>query len=446
MGYGGNYNVVRVDNEQSDCRPPSHHSDPPNDRPPLGSYSGLTLTEHQQCYRLLVIESDPDVYALCHRVLRYDDFVVHYVKPHRKVAEQFRYDAFDLVVMGLHSPIEESLFILKQIRHYAIDIPIVIIANGIGPNIENETIAERLQHIAEVVRLGIHGVLFKPLCPNQLHTTIVEALQKYLRDAYYRWYLVQQVVQTEKLATVERVVASLAHEMNNPLQALLNSHQLLNNRVLQRHKRQQYQVLAQREVENLIRIVRRMLEFYRPTREKMCPLDLNTLLEGVLRLVEKQLHTRNIRVLRDWYPGLPLVLAIGGQLKRVCLDIINNAIQSMPDGGTLTIRTYTTTQPAYHFNAGLSWRPASSSAGYLERGPTVVLEISDTGHGIASDKLPKVFEPFYTTRANATGLGLALSYNIVEQHQGELTISSAEGLGTTVRIRLPAATFKLSSN
>ncbi len=414
--------------------------------PSSSSSSGLALMENQQSYQILVVESDADVYALCHKVLPYDDFVVQYVKPHRQVAEQFQHQAFDLVLIGLHAPTEESLFILKQIRHYAIDIPIVAIVERIGPETESEKAAERLEHISQVVRLGVQGLLFKPLCPTQLHATIVEVLQKHLRDTYYRWHTMQQVVQTEKLATVERLVTSIAHEMNNPLQALLNSHQLMSNRDLQHNKRQQYQTLARREVDKLIGVVHRMLEFYRPAAEGMRPLNLNTLLEGVLRLVDRRLRKNNIEVRRDWYPALPLVFAIGGRLKQVCLDLISNAIDSMPNGGVLTIRTYTTSQPAYHFNAGLSWKPATSSAGYLRHGPTVVVEISDTGHGIPSDDLPKVFEPFYTTRTNAAGLGLALTYSIVEQHQGELSVSSTEGQGTTIRVQLPAATFKPASN
>lgn len=258
------------------------------------------------------------------------------------------------------------------------------------------------------------------------------------RDISKRWQMIHQLVQTEKLAAVGRLVHSIAHEVNNPLQALHNSMNLLSNPSQTSEKRQRLVHLAQSEVDRLTTIVRRVLESYRSSREGMRPTDLHGLLRTVLKVVERTLRNRHVRVICDWHPRLPLVLAIGGHLKQVYLNLILNAVESMPHGGILTIRTYVVNE---------SETPTADPphalltvAGHWQRGLSVVIEFSDTGTGIMPDDLPKVFEPFYTTRIENTGLGLAISYSIVEQHHGELSVSSSVGEGTTFRMCLPAVT------
>ncbi len=260
------------------------------------------------------------------------------------------------------------------------------------------------------------------------------------RDISERQRIAQQLLQTEKLAAVGRLSASIAHEINNPLQAIHNSLHLLNNRPLSEEKRQLYLTMAQEEVDRLITIVQRMLDFYRPARDGvgMRPTDLHELLDSVLALINKQLQTCHIRVVRDWASALPRVLAIGNHLKQVFLNLILNAIESMPEGGVLTIRTTMVDQldtTGYH---SLDIVSITGSAGHRVSDPSVIVEIRDTGQGIPPDILPKIFEPFYTTRSTGTGLGLAISYSIVEQHQGELAVSSVLGQGTTFRLRFPS--------
>jgi two-component system NtrC family sensor kinase len=323
---------------------------------------------------------------------------------------------------------------IKRVRQLALEVPIIVVVDSQSHNVHT---LSRL--LTRAMKLGIQGVLALPLDPDEVQQTVQEVIQGYQGDVRNRWHRIQQIVQTEKLATAGRIVASIAHEMNNPLQALHNALHLLGKRSFNGRKRHQYLHMAQEEVGNLIHIVRRMLDLYRPSNEGMRLTDMNALLETTLHRVDKELHNSNVRVLREWYPRLPNVFAIGSRLKQVCADLITNAIQAMPQGGTLTIRTYATNGTEYQVNAGVEILP-TGTAGHQIKGPSVVVEISDTGTGIAPEALTRIFEPFYTTRFHATGLGLAISYSIVEQHQGELSVSSSEGKGTTVRLRLPAAT------
>lgn len=397
------------------------------------SISSLAPVDHDHVTRMLIIDDDRDIISLCHQALQPADVVVQSIHASDEVLTCIEQRLFDIVLIGMHTSTHQSLALLERIRQQAIDIPIVAIIDG-----TNTQHYDMFKHIAQSVKLGIQGVLFTPLCPVELHTTITDSINKHNRDTNTRWTMIQQLIQTEKLASLGRLVNAIGHEMNNPLQALYNSLQLLNKPSLTSKKRRQYQVLAKQEVEHLITIVQRILDFSRPSLDGMRPINLNTILEGVLRVVDKQVRTSKVQVLRDWCPRLPMVFAVGNRLKQVCQNLITNALEAMPNGGKLSIRTYTLNGSEYQIQAGVALS-AGGAAGHVIRGPSVVVEITDTGVGIAPGELPNVFEPFYTTRFEATGLGLAISYSIVEQHQGQLSVSSTEGQGTTVRMCLPAA-------
>ncbi len=256
------------------------------------------------------------------------------------------------------------------------------------------------------------------------------------RDISERQRVAQQLFQTEKLAAVGRISASLAHEINNPLQAIRSSLHLVLNHALDDEKRQRYLTMTHDEVERLISLVGRVLDFYRPSREGMRPVHLHDLLEAVLMLVANELEKNRVRVTREWAADLPEVPVISNHMKQVYLNLIFNAIEAMPDGGELTIRTYLTGESDGQYDANFILA-AIGSAGHRVRGPSAIVEFSDTGAGIPSQDLSRVFEPFYTTRTTGTGLGLAICYSIVEQHHGELSVSSYVGKGSTFRIRLP---------
>jgi signal transduction histidine kinase len=234
-------------------------------------------------------------------------------------------------------------------------------------------------------------------------------------DAGARQQSAQRLAQTEKLAGMGRLAASIAHEINNPLQAVQNSLHLLANRSLSDEKRTRYFGMAQEQVERLVSLVQRMLNFYQPAREGMRPTAIHPLLEQVLRQSAEQLERCGIVVERDWAEGLPRVMGIGSHLKQVFQNLTINAIEAMPRGGRLVVHT----------------RAAAEAEGI------VLIEFSDTGPGIPASALHAIFEPFYTTKNDGSGLGLAISYSIIEQHGGMLSVQSG-GARTTFRVTLPA--------
>jgi two-component system NtrC family sensor kinase len=268
-------------------------------------------------------------------------------------------------------------------------------------------------------------------------------------DASASRNLSRQLMQDEKFAAIRRLVAGIAHEINNPLQAVHNSLHLLINRSPNGddEKRQRYLVMAQHEVEHLISIVRRILDIYQPSREGKRTIDQNDLLRTVLAQLQPGISSSSIQLVEDLEPELPYVQGISSHLRQVYDNLLRNALESMPDGGLLTVRTFVSSGAESRKALQASTARAAeddpdrtgSHAQPNRAGDMVVIEFSDTGRGIAPDELAKIFEPFYTTHANGVGLGLAISYDIIEQHDGKLSVRSVLGSGTTFQIYLPVA-------
>ncbi len=264
------------------------------------------------------------------------------------------------------------------------------------------------------------------------------------RDMSRFWSLAQRLFQHEKLTAIGRMVSGLAHELNNPLQAIHNSLHLLINRTVHAttsssQKRERYLLMAHEEVVRLISIVQRVLDIYSPEHEGRL-IDLHDVLQSVILMLRQPMRNQHITLLLELYPDLPPALGVSTHLKQVFESLIVNAIESMPDGGTLTIRTFLANSAD-----ALDFQPPLLDGGdghraSPARSPVLVgVEVIDTGQGIAQDELEKIFEPFYSTRSNGSGLSLSISYSIVEQHHGSLSVSSQKGQGSTFRLLLPAA-------
>ncbi len=230
-----------------------------------------------------------------------------------------------------------------------------------------------------------------------------------------------QLIRSEKMAALGRLTASLAHEINNPLQALRSGFHLLLNPQATEEKKQNYLKVANREVERLIGIVERVLGFYRPSADRMEPTDINAILDETLLLAGKNLEHSQVVVQRQLADDLPPVEAVADQLRQVFLNIIFNAQQAMPQGGELIVAT--------------QWQAREGEAH---------ISFTDTGVGIAAEQMPHLFEPFYTTRLEGTGLGLTISYSIVERHGGRIEVESQMGVGSTFAIILPVGLSRVS--
>ncbi len=225
-----------------------------------------------------------------------------------------------------------------------------------------------------------------------------------------------QLVNSEKMASLGKLAAGIAHEINNPLGGILIYSSLLTETLKVSDPRTQDLAKIVQEATRCKDIVKSLLEFSRQTDPKMEPADINKAITDGLFFLENQALFHNIEIVKNLAPFLPTVRGNAGQLKQVFMNIIVNAAEAMHGSGTLTITT------------GLSKD---------QKGTWV--EFTDTGEGIPRENLSRIFDPFFTTKevGRGTGLGLSTSYGIIEGHRGRIDVKSEVGRGTTFRIELP---------
>jgi two-component system NtrC family sensor kinase len=225
----------------------------------------------------------------------------------------------------------------------------------------------------------------------------------------------QQVGRAEKLASIGRLAAGVAHEINNPLTGVLTFAHLMREKPNMDDQDRQDLDLIVHETTRAADIVRGLLDFARERPTMMQELDLNEVVRRTVRLIANQKKFEHIVIEQDLQHDLPFVFGDMNQLQQVLLNLSLNACTAMPQGGKLTIST-----------AVVDSR--------------VVMRVIDTGCGIKMEHLDSIFEPFFTTQevGKGTGLGLSVSYGIIEQHEGRLKVFSEVGRGSTFTIDLPA--------
>jgi len=231
-----------------------------------------------------------------------------------------------------------------------------------------------------------------------------------------------QLVEAEKLSALGKIAGGVAHEIGNPMTFILG-YTSLTCKELEQGKLTQEGLkecadrlkLVEDEGERVIQIIRSLSHFYRYRESTMTPTDINRGVEAALRIADFHAKKGNIRVVRDFNPDLPEIMADGNQLQLVFLNLIMNARDAMEEGGTLTITTA------------------------VENEKHLLIRFVDTGCGIPAGVIRKVFRPLFTTKdeGEGTGLGLSISHDIVKNHKGTIEVESTSGKGTTFTIRLP---------
>lgn len=236
------------------------------------------------------------------------------------------------------------------------------------------------------------------------------------RDEQLKVRAQQKIQESERLASLGRLSAGIAHEINNPLGAILIYSNLLLEESEQQDSRRENLKKIVRESIRCKEIVKGLLDFARKAEPKKEPANINEILERVLSLVEKQVLFQNIRITRTLQPQLPMVMIDKTQIQQVFMNIILNAAEAMQGIGSLTIGTQ-----------------------LLEDGQSVEIEFTDTGCGISKENMKRLFEPFFTTKeeVGGIGLGLAISYGIIKNHGGNIEVKSNVGQSTTFLIKLP---------
>jgi two-component system NtrC family sensor kinase len=228
----------------------------------------------------------------------------------------------------------------------------------------------------------------------------------------------EQIRRAENLASLGKMAAGIAHEINNPIAGMLNCVRTLLRGIRDEPRRIQYLEMLQEGLDRIGRTVGQLLNFAREAKPQLARTDLRALLQHCLALLEHDLAARQITCSLARDGNLPTILADRYQLEQVFLNILKNSIEAMPDGGRITV---------------------SMSVREREAGPFLEVQIADTGIGIPSENLPRIFDPFFTTKevGEGTGLGLSVSYGIVRAHGGFIEVKSEVGKGSLFSIGLP---------
>ena len=237
--------------------------------------------------------------------------------------------------------------------------------------------------------------------------------------------LEEQVRRVDRLAALGTLAAGLAHEIKNPLTTLRTFTSFMPRKFDDERFRERFQRVVPHELERINAIVEQLLELARPARLDFRAVRVSELIDRALDLYANQMEADGIAVRREYARDCPPIEADPEYLYQAFVNLIANALDAMKSGGRLTVRLMP------YRTAGDAPRAVQSQARYIKA------EIEDTGEGIASSEADKVFNPFFTTKASGTGLGLALTHKIVEDHRGRITFRSTTAAGTTFRVVLP---------
>jgi len=281
----------------------------------------------------------------------------------------------------------------------------------------------RLQEIRNIYKLHtatrtnralILNIALAPLQDGQGQTGALVVVE----DVTTRISLEEQLQQREKLSSIGLLAAGVAHEVNTPLTGVSSYTQMLLGMLNENDPKRALLQKVRTQAERASDIVNNLLNFSRTgNAEQFAGVNVARVMDDTLQLLEPQLRRNQIEIFRSYAPDAPEVYGNAGKLQQVFTNLLLNARDAIPDGGRIVVSTNTADDGS------------------------LIAEISDTGIGIAPENVAKIYDPFYTTKGvgRGTGLGLAVTYGIVQEHTGRISVESTPGHGTTFRITLPAA-------
>lgn len=289
---------------------------------------------------------------------------------------------------------------------------VAVISHLIGRHLANpiKTLAQFPQQVAEG---NLEGQ-----CEVKTHDEIGDLASAFNQMTQDLRNSRNELIQAERLATAGKMAASFAHEIRNPLSSMrMVAQMLLRKQEPSEEKHKQSVTHILEEIERIDVIVKGLMDFARPASLELAPHNLNSALQAVLNLMEANLSHHQIALTKKFDVHLPTIRFDLDKFKQAFMNIVLNAMDAMPEGGTLTILT-------------------------LHDSDAIRIDVVDTGVGIAPEDMNRLFEPFFTTKSQGTGLGLANAKRVFEEHGGDIQINSVVGSGTTVSLWMPLSTVK----
>ena len=225
----------------------------------------------------------------------------------------------------------------------------------------------------------------------------------------------------DKLASLGQLASGIAHEIKNPLAGIGSAIQVLSSNIRLDDTKKEVVKEILKQIERLDQTIKNLLSFAKPGQPQLAPIDLKEIIEAVIFLVSQQIRKQEIQVQIDLQKDLPQIMIDPHQIQQSILNVVLNAVEAMPSGGTLTICA-----------------KEKVLVGHARKEKLFIsMTVSDTGTGIPGRVMGQIFNPFFTTKRSGTGLGLSITQRIIEEHNGKIDIQSAVGKGTTITIDLP---------
>ena len=389
------------------------------------------MTHEVRRETILILEDDPGVARLQQRGLERAGYTAVCAGTPEEAIARVRQGGVDLLLVDYRLPgATNGLEFHEQLQSAGYGVPVILVTGfsddatviralraGVRDFVTKS--AAYLDYLPEAVRRVLKQVRAEEALRDS-NRSLERALTALHTKSEELQAMTQQLWQAAKLATVGELAASIAHELNNPLATVSLRIEAVLAQTPANDPRHRPLEVVEQEVERMGNLVGNLLQFSRQGSEQRSTVDVAEELRKSLELVDYHLRHRRIKVVRETAEDLPPIFADPQKLRQVFLNLLTNAADAMPDGGTITVR------------AAL----AESGAA-----PAVLIEFIDTGTGIDPEHLPHVLEPFYTTKeeGKGTGLGLAICRRVVQEHRGSIEIASALGKGTTVSLMLPVA-------
>jgi signal transduction histidine kinase len=378
-------------------------------------------------YKVLLVDDEPSLRLTLTEFLKRAGYEV-FAAPDFQSALLLRDNSFDVAVIDINLPGRSGIELLQVINSRETYVPVIMITGE--PN---------LSVIPEIVRAGAYDFLAKPVVKEVLLKAVGRALEKKLltaekerleleikqraadlevRVAERTAELVEahdRLAHNGKVAALGRVAAQVAHEVRNPLHALLLYSTHLKGELSGKLAADQSEVFDNiiDTINQLASTTEQIFDFARPVRLALRSMDLNSVVNSVLKLVHAQISANKITVEFDHGDSDQTAMLDEACIRAAFLNLILNAVEAMPTGGTLTITSATAEQ-------------------------TLSLVIKDTGSGMSEERVKKIFEPFNTDKTGGLGLGMPYAKKIIEEHGGNISVESKLGEGTRVSISLPA--------
>jgi signal transduction histidine kinase len=378
-------------------------------------------------FKVLLVDDEPSLRLTLTEFLKRAGYEV-FAAANFQSALLLRDNSFDVAVIDINLPGRSGIELLQVINSRAPYVPVIMITGE--PN---------LSVIPEIVRAGAYDFLAKPVVKEVLLKAVGRALEKKLLTAEkerLELEIKQRAAELEvrvaertaelveahdrlahngRVAALGRVAAQVAHEVRNPLFSLLLYSTHLKDELAGKVAADQIEIVDSiiDTINQLTSTTEQILDFARPVRLALRPVDLNSVVNAVLKLLQAQISANGVTVQFDHGDSNPTAMLDEACIRSAFLNLLLNAVEAMPTGGTLSI--------------------TSAAAG-----GTLSLVIQDTGSGMSEERVKKIFEPFNSNKTSGLGLGMPYAKKIIEEHGGDITVESRLGKGTRVSINLPA--------